>query len=74
MFGSNFHGKLVNKNVPQMFTGSVRPVEVIFYWPKAVLGNFYWPGATGTLLASSPALVYFIFCGEIVNFQSQTVP
>ena len=57
-----------------MFTGSVRPVEDFFYWPNAVLGDFYWPGATGTLLVSSPALVYFIFCGEIVNFQSQTVP
>ena len=57
-----------------MFTSSVRPVEVFSYWPKAVLGDFYWPGATGTLYASSPALVYFIFCGGIVNFQSQTVP
>ena len=26
-----------------MFTGPVGPVEVFFYWPKAVLGNFYWP-------------------------------
>ena len=34
-----------------MFTG---PVEVFFNWPEAVLGNFYWPGAIGPLLASSP--------------------
>ena len=38
-----------------MFTGPVGPVEVFFYWPEAVLGNFYWPGAIGPLLASSPA-------------------
>ena len=38
-----------------MFTGPVGPVEVFFYWPEAVLGNFYWPGAIGSPLASSPA-------------------
>ena len=38
-----------------MFTGPVGPVEVFFYWPEAVLGNFYWPGAIGLPLASSPA-------------------
>ena len=37
-----------------MFTGPVGPVEVFFYWPEAVLGNFYWPGAIGSPLASSP--------------------
>ena len=35
-------------------TGPVGPVEVFFYWPEAVLGNFYWPGAIGSPLASSP--------------------
>ena len=40
-----------------MFTGSVGPVEVFFYWPEAVLGNFYWPGAIGSPLASSPAIL-----------------
>ena len=39
---------------PQIFTGPVGPVEVFFYWPKAVLGNFYWPWAIGSPLASSP--------------------
>ena len=39
-----------------MFTGPVGPVEVFFYWPEAVFGNFYWPGAIGSPLASS--LVY----------------
>ena len=37
-----------------MFTGPVGPVEVFIYWPEAVLGNFYWPGAIGLPLASSP--------------------
>ena len=37
-----------------MFTGPVGPVEFFFYWPEAVLGNFYWPGAIGSPLASSP--------------------
>ena len=27
---------------------------VFFYWPEAVLGNFYWPRSSGLLLASSP--------------------
>ena len=40
-----------------MFTGPVGPVEVCFYWPEAVLGNFYWPGAIGSPLASSPGYV-----------------
>ena len=39
-----------------MFTGPVGPVEVFFYWPEAVFGNFYWPGAIGPLLASSPVM------------------
>ena len=37
-----------------MFTGPVGPLEVFFYWPEAVLGNIYWPGAIGSPLASSP--------------------
>ena len=37
-----------------MFIGPVGPVEVFFYWPEAVFGNFYWPGAIGLPLASSP--------------------
>ena len=44
-----------------MFTGSVGPVEVFFYWPAAVLGNFYWPGAIGSPLASSPASVIWTY-------------
>ena len=39
-----------------MFTGPVGPVEVFFYWPEAVLGNIYWPGAIGSPLASGPAI------------------
>ena len=35
-----------------MFTGPVGPVEVFFYWPEAVFGNFYWPGA------SSPVVLF----------------
>ena len=38
----------------RMFTGPVGPVG-LFTGPKlAVLGNFYWPGDSGSLLASSP--------------------
>ena len=37
-----------------MFTDPVEPVEVSFYWPEAVLGNFYWPGISSSLLLSSP--------------------
>ena len=37
-----------------MFTGPVGPVEVFFYWPEVVFGNFYWPRAIGSPLASSP--------------------
>ena len=40
-----------------MFTGPVGPVEVFFYWPEADFGNFYWPGAIGSPLASSPVRV-----------------
>ena len=40
-----------------MFTGPVGPVEVFFYWPEAVLGNFYWPGAIGLPLESSPVTI-----------------
>ena len=42
-----------------MFTGPVGPVKVLFYWPEAVFGNFYWPGAIGSPLASSPAGICF---------------
>ena len=38
----------------QMFTGPVGPVEVffpLFYWPEAVLGNFYWPVAMGIIIS-----------------------
>ena len=40
-----------------MFTGPVGPVDVFFYWPKAVFGNFYWPGAIGSPIALSPAYI-----------------
>ena len=40
-----------------MFTGPVGPVEVFFLLAEAVFGNFYWPGAIGSPLASSPGLV-----------------
>ena len=42
-----------------MFTGPVGPVKVFFYWPEAVLGIFYWPGAIGLPLASSPDHYHF---------------
>ena len=37
-----------------MFTGSIGPVEVFFYYPEAISGKFYWPGTSGSLLPSSP--------------------
>ena len=37
-----------------MCPGPVGPVKVFFYWPEDVFGYFYWPGAIGLLLASSP--------------------
>ena len=39
-----------------MFTVPVGPVKVFFYWPEAVFWNFYWPGAIGSPLASSPVI------------------
>ena len=39
-----------------MFTGRVGPVEIFLYWPEAVFGNIYWPGAIGSPLASSPGV------------------
>ena len=44
-----------------MFTGPVGPVEVFFYWPEDVFGNFFWPGAIGLPLASSPVTILNIF-------------
>ena len=29
--------------------------------PEAILGNFYWPGASGSLLVLSPVLVFYVF-------------
>ena len=43
-----------------MFTGPVGPVEVFFTGPKLFFGNFYWPGAIGSPLASSPALFHIM--------------
>ena len=40
-----------------MLTGPVGPVEVLFYWPEDILGIFYWSGASGSLLASSPDFI-----------------
>ena len=50
-----------------MFTGPAGPVEVFFYWPEAVFGNFYWPGAIGLPLASSPGHVLFIMDFKILK-------
>ena len=53
-----------------MVTGPVGPVEVFFYWPEAVFGNFYWPGAIGPLLASSPSIFiteYTSLCRNLIT-------
>ena len=54
-----------------MFTGPVGPVEVFFYWPEAVFGNFYWPGAIGLPLASSPVLAKLATTSIRVNLPWQ---
>ena len=41
-----------------MFTGPVGPVEVLFYWTKAILGNFYWPGAIRTTVSVEPCSLF----------------
>ena len=43
-----------------MFTGPVGPVEICFYWAKAVLGNFYCPGVWGSPIV----LTLDEICGE----------
>ena len=55
-----------------MFTGPVGPVEVFFYWPEAVFGNFYWPGAIGSPLASSPEVLHFNWYFDIALYQTVT--
>ena len=52
-----------------MFTGPLGPVEVFFYWSEVVFANFYWPGAIGSLLASSPA---FILMHYFYSYQGAT--
>ena len=52
-----------------MFTGPVGPVEVFFYWPEAVFWNFYWPGAIGSPLASSPAGCPKLAVGKFLGIQ-----
>ena len=55
-----------------MFTGPVGPVEVFFYWPEAVIvGNFYWPGAIGSPLASSPV---YTEIGKQSNAKTSNIP
>ena len=51
-----------------MFTGPVGPVEVFFYWPEAVFGNFYWPGAISSPLALSPVM----FSAEMPSMAGQS--
>ena len=41
----------------RMFTGPVGRVELCFYSPKAIFGNSDWPGASGSLLVSSPEIL-----------------
>ena len=41
-----------------MFTGPVGPVELCFYLPEAVLGDFLL--ASGLELVSSPVVIFFM--------------
>ena len=54
-----------------MFTGPVGPVEVFFYWPEVVFGNFYWPGAIGSPLTSSPVPPWFLIEKEQCHIDSE---
>ena len=56
-----------------MFTGPVGPVEVLFCWPEAVLGNFYWPGAIGSPLASSPGHASYVCSTVYILYYSKPV-
>ena len=49
-----------------MLTGPVGPVEDLFNWPEAVFGNFYWPGASDSLLAFSPDRVAGVPCQGVL--------
>ena len=56
-----------------MFTSFEGPVEVFFYWPEAVFGDFYWPGAIGSPLASSPVDA-IIHNWKNQVFSNETIP
>ena len=56
-----------------MFTGPVGPVEVFFYWPETVFGNFYWPGAIGSPLASSPVIENYTKHKQIKRYKDISV-
>ena len=55
-----------------MLTGPVGPVEVFFYWPEDVFKNFYWPGAIGSPLASSPE--YHLYCRHVSMWSGLDCP
>ena len=59
-----------------MFTGPVEPVEVFFYWPVAVSGNFYWVQRFTVNVEPSMLSNTLIFCyrrcsAEIGNLQQE---
>ena len=55
---------------PQMFNGPGGPVEVFFYCPEVVFGNFYLPWASSSLLAWSPVYKYCVLCSDnpMINY------
>ena len=49
-------GNILNKNVSKCLLALYDQFWSFLYWPEAILGNFYGPEASGSLLDSSPAL------------------
>ena len=49
-------GNLFTRKSPNVYWPCRTSSWGLFYWPQAILGDFYWPGAMRPLLASSPDL------------------
>ena len=57
MFLDILEGKLLNRKAcPKCLLAQWGHLRFIFYWPGDVLGNFYWTGASRSLLVSGPEL------------------
>ena len=66
IFGIFLRGNLLIK-CPQMFTGPVGPVEVLFYWPKAIFWEFLLAWGHRTT-----ALMYRMDLYAVMQYSCQT--